>query len=174
MHAHTCMTVHIPIYTYIHVTRAGQNRTYSLYMTVYLVISLPKIPCIHRIYIYIYIYIYMVLANSSRKAIYVPAMLSNVERSPARGMFTCARVCGMFTCARGMFTCAGTGTGARRGCLCCLPCLQFVRVSSKQPNHALGSKQLDHALSSNQLNHALGSKQFDHALGSKQEKKNYA
>ena len=35
--------------------RVGQNRTYTPYMTVYLVISLPKIPYIHRIY--------MVLAN---------------------------------------------------------------------------------------------------------------
>jgi hypothetical protein len=43
--------------------RVGQNRIYTPYMTVYLVISLPKIPYIHRIYIYIYIYIYMVLAN---------------------------------------------------------------------------------------------------------------
>jgi hypothetical protein len=39
-----------------HIThRFGQNRIYTPYMTVYLVISLPKIPCIHRIY--------MVLAN---------------------------------------------------------------------------------------------------------------
>ena len=35
--------------------RVGQNRLYTPYMTVYLVISLPKIPYIHRIY--------MVLAN---------------------------------------------------------------------------------------------------------------
>jgi hypothetical protein len=35
--------------------RVGQNRIYTLYMIVYLVISLPKIPYIHRIY--------MVLAN---------------------------------------------------------------------------------------------------------------
>jgi len=31
-------------------TRVGQNRIYTPYMTVYLVISLPKIPYIHRIY----------------------------------------------------------------------------------------------------------------------------
>jgi hypothetical protein len=30
--------------------RVGQNRIYTPYMTVYLVISLPKIPYIHRIY----------------------------------------------------------------------------------------------------------------------------
>jgi len=35
--------------------KVGQNRIYTPYMTVYLVISLPKIPYIHRIY--------MVLAN---------------------------------------------------------------------------------------------------------------
>jgi len=35
--------------------RVGQNRIYTPYMTVYLMISLPKIPYIHRIY--------MVLAN---------------------------------------------------------------------------------------------------------------
>ena len=35
--------------------RVGQNRIYTPYMTVYLVISLPKIPYTHRIY--------MVLAN---------------------------------------------------------------------------------------------------------------
>jgi hypothetical protein len=29
--------------------RVGQNRIYTPYMTVYLVISLPKIPYIHRI-----------------------------------------------------------------------------------------------------------------------------
>jgi len=37
------------------VCRVGQNRIYTPYMTVYLMISLPKIPHIHRIY--------MVLAN---------------------------------------------------------------------------------------------------------------
>ena len=39
------------------ICRVGQNRIYTPYMTVYLVISLPKIPYIHRIY--------MVLANSN-------------------------------------------------------------------------------------------------------------
>ena len=29
--------------------KVGQNRIYTLYMTVYLVMSLPKIPYIHRI-----------------------------------------------------------------------------------------------------------------------------
>ena len=37
--------------------RVGQNRIYAPYMTVYLVVSLPKIPYIHRIY--------MVLAHST-------------------------------------------------------------------------------------------------------------
>jgi hypothetical protein len=39
------------------IRRVGQNRIYTPYMTVYLVISLPKMPYIHRIY--------MVLANPS-------------------------------------------------------------------------------------------------------------
>ena len=34
---------------------AGQNRIYTPYMTVYLAISLPKIPCVHRVH--------MVVAN---------------------------------------------------------------------------------------------------------------
>jgi len=37
------------------IIRVGQNRIYTLYMTVYFVISLPEVPYIHRIY--------MVLAN---------------------------------------------------------------------------------------------------------------
>jgi hypothetical protein len=32
------------------ITRVGQNRIYTPYMTIYLMISLPKIPYIHRIY----------------------------------------------------------------------------------------------------------------------------
>jgi hypothetical protein len=40
-------------------SRVGQNRIYTLYMTVYLVISLPKIPYMHRIF--------MVLANPTHK-----------------------------------------------------------------------------------------------------------
>jgi len=43
------------------ITRVGQNRVYTPYMTVYLVISLLKIPYMHRIY--------MVLANPTH---YVP------------------------------------------------------------------------------------------------------
>jgi len=39
------------------ICRVGQNRVYTPYMTVYLVISLPKIPYINGIY--------MVLANPS-------------------------------------------------------------------------------------------------------------
>jgi len=42
----------------LHKCRVGQNRIYTPYMTVYLVISLPKIPYKHRIY--------MVLANPTQ------------------------------------------------------------------------------------------------------------
>ena len=41
------------------ISGVGQNRIYTPYLTVYLVISLPKIPYLHRIY--------MVLANPSDK-----------------------------------------------------------------------------------------------------------
>ena len=39
---------------------AGQNHLYTLYMAVYWVISLPKIPFIYRIYLF------MVLVNPTR------------------------------------------------------------------------------------------------------------
>ena len=39
--------------------RVGQSRIYTPYMTVYMVISLPKLPYIHRIY--------MVLANPTKE-----------------------------------------------------------------------------------------------------------
>jgi hypothetical protein len=42
-----------------HIIRVGQNRIYTPYMTVYLVLSLPKIPYIRRIY--------MVLPNPTYK-----------------------------------------------------------------------------------------------------------
>jgi len=41
------------------ISRVGQNRIYAPYMTVYEVVSLPKIPYIHRVY--------MVLANSRQR-----------------------------------------------------------------------------------------------------------
>ena len=44
------------------ICRVGQNRIYTPYMNVYLVISLPKIPYIHRIY--------MVLANPKYMVLY--------------------------------------------------------------------------------------------------------
>jgi hypothetical protein len=40
-------------------SRAGQNRIYAPYMTVYLVISLPKLPYTHRIYNMIYTILYI-------------------------------------------------------------------------------------------------------------------
>jgi len=33
------------------ITRVGQNRINAPYMTVYLAMSPPKVPCIHRIYV---------------------------------------------------------------------------------------------------------------------------
>jgi hypothetical protein len=51
------------------VRRVGQNRVYTPYMTVYMVISLPKMPYTHRIY--------MVLANPTNTVcIYGSGLLS--------------------------------------------------------------------------------------------------
>jgi len=56
-----------------HISRLGQIRMHTPYMTVYLAISLRKIPCIHRMY--------TVLANpthiSGARACSVPFKLSN-------------------------------------------------------------------------------------------------
>jgi hypothetical protein len=54
---HTVYTPNMYIWFWptLHMTRVGQNRIYTPYMTVYLMISLPKTPYIHCIY--------MVLAN---------------------------------------------------------------------------------------------------------------
>jgi len=54
-------------------SRVGQNRIYTPYMTVYLVISLPKIPYIHRIY--------MVLTNPT----YVSGCMRAMNSPSARG-----------------------------------------------------------------------------------------
>jgi hypothetical protein len=58
--------------------RVGQNRIYTSYMTVYFVISLPKIPYIQRIY--------MVLANSSHVCIHIPPLHSslNLQQHPTK------------------------------------------------------------------------------------------
>ena len=49
------------------ICRVGQNRIYTPYMTVYFVITLPKIPYIHRIY--------MVLANPKHMPSLYPACI---------------------------------------------------------------------------------------------------
>jgi hypothetical protein len=51
----TCAVLVLSCRSLKNMIRVGQDRIYTPYMTVYLVISLPKIPWIHRIY--------MVLAN---------------------------------------------------------------------------------------------------------------
>ena len=43
--------------------RVGQSRIYTPYMTIYLVMSLPNIPCIHRVY--------MVLSNPTNAPYFV-------------------------------------------------------------------------------------------------------
>ena len=51
----------VPVY--ILMPRVGQNRIHTPFMTVYMVISLPKIPYTHRIY--------MVLANPTPASLHV-------------------------------------------------------------------------------------------------------
>jgi negative regulator of sigma E activity len=55
---YVCMVLANPhqLYDHYDTGRVGQNRIYTPYMAVYLVIPLPKIPYMHRIY--------MVLTNS--------------------------------------------------------------------------------------------------------------
>ena len=45
-------TKYTVIYRGVYIRRFGQYCMYTPYMTVYLVISLPKIPYIHRIYVW--------------------------------------------------------------------------------------------------------------------------
>jgi hypothetical protein len=54
LHMHLCVPSYTAAWT-LHLThRVGQNRIYTPYMTVCMVISLPKIPYIHRIHLYMY------------------------------------------------------------------------------------------------------------------------
>jgi len=62
--------------------RVGQNRIYTPYMTVCLVISLPKTPYIHRIFM---VQPHMVLANPSH------AIVPVVHRSQSNGAHTRTR-----------------------------------------------------------------------------------
>jgi hypothetical protein len=77
---HTCHVSqypHQPVRTH-NTHRVDQNRIYTPYMTVFLVISLPKIPYVHRIY--------MVLANPKHS----PKLLCNfpVSRSDTYRAYT--------------------------------------------------------------------------------------
>ena len=53
----------------LHITRVGQNRIFTPYLTVYLVISLPKVTYMHRIY--------MVLANPTHNTQHVRVLYCN-------------------------------------------------------------------------------------------------
>jgi len=67
-------------------TRVGQNRIYTLYMTVYLVISLPKMPYTHRTY--------MVLANLNHDPPHVFSELPTAEtRDKLMSSLTCFSGC---------------------------------------------------------------------------------
>jgi len=75
--------------------RVGQNRIYTPYMTVYLVISLPKIPYVNRVY--------MVLANPTYAGLLEGTLLIIVtfqsQAHPLKPLLRCIRV---------PATCAGT------------------------------------------------------------------
>ena len=60
-------------------TRVGQNCMYAPYMTVYLVISQPSIPCIHRIY--------MVLANPSKYSVHAIQLLEPTVSSSIQTVY---------------------------------------------------------------------------------------
>jgi len=61
--------------------RVGQNRIYTPYMTIYLVISLPKLPYIHRIY--------MVLANPKYVCMCVRTCVCGNTRVLTRSIASC-------------------------------------------------------------------------------------
>jgi len=80
-HKHTC------------IARVGQNRIYTPYMTVYLMISLPKIPYIHRIYMVlanlIYIYIQCAYGILSREITMHTVQLHGSGQPYVPPMLTC-------------------------------------------------------------------------------------
>jgi len=51
--------------------RVGQNRIYSPHVTVYLVISLPKIPCIYTVYIWFWPTLFMWAVNYTARMIFL-------------------------------------------------------------------------------------------------------
>ena len=84
--------------------RVGQNRIYTPYMTVYLVISLPKIPYLHRIY--------MVLANSTN-------MSCIADAAKKTNMFCAAGKKTNMSCIAGKKTTCPVLQPKRQHVLCC-------------------------------------------------------
>ena len=77
-------------YTLWLICRVGQNRIYTLHMTVYLMKSLQKIPCIHRIYV--------VLANPTYLQSAGPWSNSHIGHWPAQGRTPRGHVSGSTAC----------------------------------------------------------------------------
>jgi hypothetical protein len=106
----TLVNVSVPACTII---RVGHNCIFTPYMTVYLMISLPKIPYIHHIY--------MVLANPNYNG---NRFWHYLVRTLARG--GCARGCGqyrsqrLFQHWRTQLCCLGRVHGDERACCACL------------------------------------------------------
>jgi len=111
------------------VPRVGQNRIYTPYMTVYLVISLPNIPYIHRIY--------MVLANSTYAVSYGIIAFSSTlmdfrRKSGGKGVCTLT----------GILAFSSTVIDLRRVCVGMSPgCLAPLRSSS---THASAKSECNH------------------------------
>ena len=81
-----CNLLHCKLQAYqTHMRRVGQNRIYTPYMTVYLVISLPEIPYTHRIY--------MVLANPTHASLCMCSINQGWTLRPTRGaLFASPRI----------------------------------------------------------------------------------
>ena len=70
------------VYLFMYICRVGQNCIYTPYMTVYLVISLPIIPYVNRIYMVLANPIYVCVSHRSNQC----AFLSANESLPDRWM----------------------------------------------------------------------------------------
>jgi len=108
-------------------SRVGQNRIYTPYKTVYLVISLPKIPYIHRIY--------MVLANPSNEpcTVCVSGHVVYVPGRTLRSMAVFCHACCLFVggCGAEANACCSfvRGCGAEANACC-----SFVRGCGAEAN----------------------------------------
>jgi len=123
----TCESLHVQ-----HICRVGQNRIYTPYMTVYLMISLPKIPYIHRIY--------MVLANPTHLSHFTIAATLLLVRQ--RGAFVTSNLCTHTVCRMcALHVFKHTG-GLRIHFFNAVPAASMERDTEKKRMHVLTSQKL--------------------------------